>query len=39
MPCRQGNKARQQQFQEARKSGLPGLVEALDTETLPDRSR
>ena len=39
MPCREGNKARQRLFQEAKINALPGLVEALDTETLPERSR
>ena len=38
MPCRQAKKARQRQFQEAKKIALPGLLEALDTETLPERS-
>ena len=38
MPCRQAKKARQRQFQEAKINALPGLLEALDTETLPERN-
>ena len=38
MPCREGNKARQREFQEAKINALPGLLEALDTETVPERS-
>ena len=39
MPCREGNKARQRQFQEAKINALPGSVEALDSETFPERNR
>ena len=38
MPCRQAKKARQRQFQEAKKIALPGWLEALDNDTVPERS-